>query len=327
MEFHRFGDPRSQVLAREVTGGTTFRRRVNPKRLADHTGGEHEAFNPLEPIFPHLYVPGVDLRESDDDGDVEVFERIPWDSLKPPPDRRWLAYLAALGIVLAAVGVSIGRGMSPGMNPPVATSIPAAVTTLVPLAEFAEPTAPLPEDQSTVVDMELSGVWSEADLMAVPFSNLEASAATLAEWFIVDWFTRDGTAGSIDGRSFVEWSGVSKVEWLAASRVEVTVVVRRLAAVDDEPYTRLAAEAWVVNATIDGDEWLIDEGPVLAPTPQMVFEISPLDEEVPQHLVSSIGGDPTTATRVGDGWLVELDWVDPAGLTWSVRQRITDPES
>lgn len=221
---------------------------------------------------------GVDLRESNEDGDVEVFERIPWDSLKPPPDRRWLAYLGAVGIVLAAVGVSIGRGMSPGVNPPVATSIPAAVTTMVDPAEPTEPAEPLPETQPTVVDTELSGVWSEADLMAVPFSNLEASAAAVAEWFVVDWFTRDGTAGNLNGRSFVEWSGVSKVEWVTASRVEVTVVVKRLASVDDEPYTRLAAEAWVVNATIDRDEWLIDEGPVLAPTPQLAVE-TPLSTE------------------------------------------------
>lgn len=125
--------------------------------------------------------------------------------------------------------------------------------------------------------------------MAIPAESLEATAAAIAEWFIVDHFTRDGSGDGSDGRSFVEWAGTLERVWVDSATLELTVVVRRLAAPGDEPYRRLPTEAWRVTTELSDEGWAITDGPEAV--------------SVPEH-------DVQVET--------ELDWEDPAGLTWSV---------
>jgi hypothetical protein len=151
-----------------------------------------------------------------------------------------MAYLLAAAIILGAVGVSFGRQMGRETQPGPATSDTTVGTTR------GDHTPPAPTVASTGVP-ELATTWSEADLMALPADSLDAAAAATAEWYVVDFFTRDEPAGD---RSFVEWVRASQVEWRSPSTAEVTVLIRRLAAVGDEPYQRLEAEAWRITTEL-----------------------------------------------------------------------------
>lgn len=215
----------------------------------------------------------------DDERDVEVFERIPWEALEERPDRRWIAYVMAGVIVLGAVGISIGRQLSSRPAVPVSTTLAArteAVTTTTAL--MAPPVAP----PTTSIGL------TEADLMALPAANLEWSAAALAEWFVVDHFTREAPEGD---RSFVEWVRALEVEWSATSTARVTVLVRRLAARSGDPYQRLDAEAWEVVTELADSGWSVAAGPIAVEPPEL----------------DASRREPTS------------EWVDDAGLTWEVQ--------
>lgn len=211
----------------------------------------------------------------DDERDVEVFERIPWESLQTKPDRRWTVYLASGVLVLGAIGVSVGRQMSAPTPPAMSTpSVPAATTVAVP------PPVTEPPPTSTTAPL-----WSEADLMALPAATLEIPALARAEWFVSDYFTRDGE----EERSFVEWVRAESIEWVAESTAEVSVLVRRLAASGDDPYTRLPTELWLVTMELSDEGWEVAAGPRAGAPPQ-VADAPDRDEE----------------------------WTDDAGLTWAV---------
>jgi hypothetical protein len=256
--------------------------------------------------------------DSDEHG-LEVFERIPWESLEKPPDRRWALYLAAAAVVMGAVGLTVGRGMA--TPPPVPTST-LPMTTLAPvtsLPRFGPTTVPVASAP------DIPATWSEADLMAVPAQDLEDGAAALAEWYIVDYFTRDGSGA--DGRSFVEWSAVLDKQWLTASALEHTVVVRRLAAEGDEPYARIPTEAWHVTTELVDDGWVVVEGPVEATSREPIVDLASLEGSLPPEVAGRLDeADALGAVEVAGRWLVEVDWTDAAGLNWVVR-RWLDPDS
>jgi hypothetical protein len=222
------------------------------------------------------------------DRDVEIFERIPWDSLRPSPDRRWWAYVVAAAIVMGAVGVSVGRtwGSPAPTVPSVVTTTPTVQTT--PAAAPAQ-TGEAPLEMSPPPSTT-STLWSEADLMAVPEERLLQTAAATASRFVVDHFTRDeGDDGG--GRSFVEWAEATATTWTAADRVTVTVVARRLAAGGDEAYRRVPDEAWEVDLRLEGERWTVVGGPAGAPAPEIVVDVVEAEQEA---------------------------WTDAAGLTWQV---------
>jgi len=267
--------------------------------------------NPLEAGSAAPYVRVVES----DEGDVEIFERIPWDALEKPQDRRWIVYLAAAAVVMGAIGVSVGRGMIPVGSPPATAP---SVTSPTP-----EPTTPPDITVPLAAAPETPTTWTEADLMAVPAETLEDSAAVMAEWFIVDYFTRDGRDSDAGGRSFVEWAAVVDRNWLSSSVMELTVVVRRLAAEGDDVYQRIPVEGWLVTTELDDEGWVVVQGPVATSAPDPAVDLVPLDGPVPAE-VASDGADGTLhgAVKMDGGWIVEVDWTDAAGLDWLIRRRV-----
>ena len=214
----------------------------------------------------------------DDERDVEVFERIPWEALTERPDRRWIAYVVAAVIVLGALGVSIGRHLAggPALSPP--TTLGAATDPVTTTTGTVPPVTAPP----TTVSM-----LTEADLMALPAANLEWPAAAVAEWFVVDHFTRDAAD---EDRSYVEWVRALEVEWTSTTTASVTVLARRLAAKGDEPYRRLDDEVWEVVTELGEQGWTVAAGPIPAEAPTLDAAVEATSE-----------------------------WVDDAGLTWPVQ--------
>jgi hypothetical protein len=120
--------------------------------------------------------------------------------------------------------------------------------------------------------------------------RLLQTAAATASRFVVDHFTRDeGEDGR--GRSFVEWAGATETAWTAADTVTVTVVVRRLAAGDDDAYRRVPDEAWDVDLRLEGERWVVVGGPGGASAPDLMVDGVESEQE---------------------------EWTDAAGLTWQV---------
>jgi hypothetical protein len=254
-----------------------------------------------------------------DDRDTEIFERIPWEALeKNAGERRWWVYLAAAALFMGGLGVTIGRStVSPAEplrpDPPQSPMI----------IESPEPTTssvPSPSTTTIAAEETTEGTWAEADLMAAPVPALETAAASLAEWFIVDFFTRDGT-GDEEGRSFVDWAGPIGLKWLDDARAEVTVLIRRLAAPGEGPYERLADEAWRIVLTLADAGWKVTDGPFPAQPPDAVVALEELGSDVPDR-VQELASDQTVraASPMGSDWLVEVDWTDVAGLHWPIRR-------
>lgn len=127
--------------------------------------------------------------------------------------------------------------------------------------------------------------------MALPAESVETSAMALAEWYVVDFFTRDDPEGD---RSFVEWARASQIEWATPSSARVTVLVRRLSATGDEAYQRLQAEAWRVGLEIDDGGWSVAPG-------------------------LEAGEAPDLAVGDGDGADELTEWVDAAGVPWKIK--------
>lgn len=198
-----------------------------------------------------------------------------------------MAYLLAGAVVLGAVGMSIGRQIQPQLAPSPPATIPATTTPAI------------PETPATTVTMasapDPGGPLSEADLMAVPVDSVEMEAAALAEWYVVDFFTRDEAEGE---RSFVEWARAWEVVWETPTTARVTVLVRRLAATGGEAYRRLDAEAWSVVTELGDEGWAIVGGPVEADAPDLVVRR-------PDSQSTS-------------------EWTDAAGLVWEVAQAVEE---
>src|SRR5690606_40669996 len=91
----------------------------------------------------------------DDERDVEVFERIPWEALTERPDRRWIAYVVAAVIVLGALGVSIGRHLAggPALSPP--TTLGAATDPVTTTTGTVPPVTAPPTTVSMLTEADL----------------------------------------------------------------------------------------------------------------------------------------------------------------------------
>jgi len=119
--------------------------------------------------------------------DSEEFEQIPWSALVAEQnhgvDRRVYLAVGAVGVVIAMVfGARLFGNATPQPTPP-----PAA--TSQPLVEIVETTS------------TAGVVVSEADLMAgapdvLPIGN-ELELTAIAEWFVTDYFTTDGSSETV----------------------------------------------------------------------------------------------------------------------------------
>lgn len=252
-----------------------------------------------------------------EDHDVEVFERIPWESLEQNPNRRWILYLVATALVLGAVGVTIGRGM---ITPPVEQPTVLATATAPMVDPSAEPVVGGRGSPDATILPPPESTWSEADLMALPEGAVETPAMAVAEWFVVQHFTRE--EGDV-GRSFVDWARAVELTWMDLTTVDVTVLVRRLAAEGDDPYQRLPAEAWQVTTELEDDWWVVTHGPVQVALPTLEVSVPSLEDHVPDELAVAPEAPIVGAAQIDEeSWSVGVEWTDAAGLIWVIRDRV-----
>lgn len=286
--------------------------------------------------------------------DQEVFESIPWEELRDLGDtsrRRRTWYLIAGAAVVAVLIFSVARTFSapdPMIAVVTATTSPAAAdaSSLPPVGTV--PTIP-------PLDSPPAGptVFSEADLMAGEDDWAEDDspgrwqAASYSEWFVLDFFTLDGSdrraalqrwldsatfAEPSDALSYVEWVRTLQVEPLVDGRWRSVVGVRRLVSSDGVGYTRLPTQAVEVVVDLGTQVPAIVDVPRFVPLPEAAagqwwmgepWETPPVEviraarDEMTLSQAGTMGGEPKV-TRTGEAWRVEWAVVDQAGISWPV---------
>jgi hypothetical protein len=176
--------------------------------------------------------------------DSEEFEQIPWSGLvaqaQPSVDPRWYA---VGGVVGAIVIVLLVMRMFSGSAPPDVVPV---------LANEPLPEQPVPAPAVEPPTVVTEGAITEADLMAIDEPGVVREDVDVqrlvAEWFVTDYFTRDGSAETIasleavladvdaagdlphhedDGaETFVEWARAFAYEYAGEDLVDVSVAFR-----------------------------------------------------------------------------------------------------
>ena len=282
--------------------------------------------------------------------DREVFESVPWEHLVDlrPDRRRWL-YLGAGMVVVAVLVAGVAMTFRPGSE---AVSVaPAPAPTGPPVTADhgpittggSAPTEPVPAPSVTSV-LPGPGVYSEADLMAgAPVGGMSSLAASVAEWFVVEWFTIDGDraapAWALPGpdvrpagdgiRSFVEWAGAVGVEEVEPGVHAVDVVVRRLAATDGVSFRRIPTAAVRVVVDLTGEVPAVRDLPRPVPLqPGEVGDIVGTEEPVTdppagmlEAAAGAVGAEPADVQgmwSVGGRWRAVVRVADAGGTAWPV---------
>jgi hypothetical protein len=261
--------------------------------------------------------------------DEEHFDSIPWSSLIPQTrDHPWLIYVAAGAIVAVVVGMLAARSM--GNADPVATVV----------TEITSPpmTAPAPPPSS--------GLISEADLRAdLPLEPVGAEAAAMrAEWFVTDYFTRDGAGGreaelagalgrpvpdtNAGATSYVEWARAWETVPEGDSRYRVSVAFRSITETESG-FARGLVHAAAVRVQVgpNGGTRVVDlPEPIdmpASPTLPAPSHPEPVPEETATRALeqaSSWGaGEPATVIEGinHDGrWRVVIEVSDDQGTVW-----------
>ncbi|MCY3563264.1 MAG: hypothetical protein OXH26_05025 [bacterium] len=292
--------------------------------------------------------------------DPEVFESIPWDELRDLGDtsrRRRLWYLVGGASVVAVLAFSVVRTFS---SPDPQVVIPPAV----PPSSAAGPTSPSLPGQGQDPDPtptphllpEAPATLSEADLRAGEhpaasggYSLQERQAASYAEWFVLDYFTLDGT-GQTDliewwlpginrpldtsghPLSFVEWVRTLWVEPAPEGRWRTVVALRRLVSVDGASYSRLPTQSVEVVVDMEAGMPTIVDLPRLLPLPEAnpgqwwvgeelenppTAVLRTAREELLLAQAGAVVGQPAVS-RIGEVWRVEWAVTDPGGISWPV---------
>lgn len=210
--------------------------------------------------------------------DSEEFEQIPWSGLvaqaQPSVDPRW--YVAG-GVVGAIVIVLLAMRMFSGSSAPA----PAPILALDPPVEQPAP--------DVIVEPEVrpgEGAITEADLMAIDGTDSGLGDTNVlrlvSEWFVTDYFTRDGSTATIESlenvlgtgeltpdlphladdgdEMFVEWARAFAFERAGENLVEVSVAFRTVHRADDG-FIRDPVRAVVVGI----EDW--DTSPLVASEP------------------------------------------------------------
>lgn len=208
----------------------------------------------------------------------EEYEQIPWANLmaeaRPTVDPR--LYVVG-GVVAVIVAIVLAGRMLGSPAPSGATTVAfeePATTVVGTLPEMVEPTAV---------------VVSEADLMATiepAIASVDPIAVLTAEWFVTDYFTRDGSAetlASLEGflppalaaalphhtheapDQFVEWAKVFGVT-PSDHGLDVSVAFRTVSGTD-EGFVRDPVQAVAVGIEQSGPSWMVISLPINVPVP------------------------------------------------------------
>lgn len=196
-------------------------------------------------------------------------EHLPWEHLTipPAPDRRFLIYGVAAGLVIAVLGFVVVRQLqrpSPDELTPVAQVTAAPVAAPIPETPVPQDTVTAPTVTLALAEPEAPQELSEADLMAVGSGSTQRELAAHAEWLVLEFFTLDPsdpwrdrvqTASGLmlpadlapdssggTAESYVEWTQTLSVEQIGEATFRATVLTRRLVAPDGADFRRLPAE-------------------------------------------------------------------------------------
>lgn len=196
----------------------------------------------------------------------EEFEQIPWANLVAEQtdgvDKRVYIAVGIVGVILIAV---FGMRLLGGSSQPL-PSLP--ITAEVPPSTMAESTPPT------------SMVIAEADLRADDASAMDSADRLVeisAEWFVTDWFTRDGSDETIrsikaalsetivldamphetEGEpvTFVEWAKTIRSE-VTPNGVDVTIAYRAIRETN-EGFVRDPVATVVVSLVRTGDRVMV----------------------------------------------------------------------
>ena len=286
--------------------------------------------------------------------DPEVFESIPWEELRDLGDtsrRRRTWYLMAGAAVVAVLVFSVARTFS-APDPQIAETTPTPAPTAADL-----PALPSQESLPTLPPLDPlatePAVLTEADLRVGGDIGEEDNAfaewqvASYSEWFVLDFFTLDGsdrraglerwldTSGfgeQSDALSYVEWVRALQIEPLWDGRWSAAVGLRRLVSTDGVGYSRLPTQAVEVVVDMATGAPTIVDVPRFIPLPETTAGhwwageslqsppaavIRAAREDLTLSEAGTIGGEPVV-TRTGEVWRVEWAVVDPAGISWPV---------
>ncbi len=213
----------------------------------------------------------------------EEYEHVPWSNLvaeaKAPVDKR--LYLVAGGVGLIVVMI-FGMRMFGSAHPVPATSDPVAPATQL----VEEPPGEVPVTDAAVTP---TMTVTEADLLAFgPADTIDRGrvAEFIAEWFVTDFYTRDGSPETIASLSSLASESIATelphhdtesadafVEWARAFRVletgdvvEVDVAYRTIHAVD-AGYIRDPVEAVRIALTDRTGGWSVEALPAIIDLP------------------------------------------------------------
>jgi hypothetical protein len=272
----------------------------------------------------------MDLHTDPNDELHEHLEHIPWSDLTTRREiPRWIPYVAAGVIAVAALGVFLGK------------SAGSTRSTIPIIAVTSSTTAP---DVAATLP-EAAPLYSEADLMALVPGSQEQLAATRAVWFVREYFGTGGRPGDFGGvlaalpagaviesedgggSSYVEWAEPFSVEQLGDDLYRVGVVFGMLGGQDASTLTRLEPSAVVVVVAVDGDQTGVVDlpMPIELPSSTDVTVWPDASDDVPESViaaaereVSKWGDEPEVidASHGDGGWRVEVVVSDTAGIRW-----------
>ncbi len=295
--------------------------------------------------------------------DQEVFESIPWEELRDLGDtsrQRRVWYLVG-GAALAAVLVfSVVRTFS-APDPRVAVPQTATPpTTAAPeVAAFSQPatdSVALPSPPDTFA--AAAATLTEADLRAGEDPTAvgggtydERRAASYSEWFVLEFFTLDGSERSAslqrwlpgvtlpeepdasdNALSYVEWVRTLWAEPLGDGRWRAVVALRRLVSTDGAAYNRLPTQSVEVVVDLGTGTPAIVDLPRFIPLPEATagqwwvgeeWETPPTAvvktarDELLLAEAGAVAGQPAFS-RMGEVWRVEWAVIDAAGISWPV---------
>ncbi len=217
--------------------------------------------------------------------EAEEYEQIPWSNLvadsEPSADRRlYIAGAAIAAIVIVFLGARLLGSPAASVAAPLPVTVPPSVA---PAVVDPEPAA------AVVVDDPIGGV-SEADLMAdVGDSGLVDMdvPVLIAEWFVTDYFTRDGSPetlasleaalstadlaaelphhGATEGDAFVEWARAFEITEVDDG-LEVSVAFRSVHA-EEGGFIRDSVSAVTLTLINSSGHWLVNSLPIVVPLP------------------------------------------------------------